>query len=107
MPPTSHPLDGCRAKMERGAEHLAALKTEMDAHWERKPYKIVDDFESVPGYLVRRLESREPPPLRWSLLIGDAVHNMRCVLDYLTCELVLLNHGTATRDTAFPILDAL
>jgi hypothetical protein len=105
MDRVSHPLDGCRAKLQRGGQHFRALHQEFTAYWKRAPYRIVEDRDSQPGYIVQKLQILEAPPVHWSPMIGDVVHNLRCALDYLTCELVLLDGGTVTKSTQFPILD--
>lgn len=43
-------------------------------------------------------------PLRFALLAGDAIHNLRAALDYVIYQLVLADGGTPTRATMFPIL---
>jgi hypothetical protein len=48
-------------------------------------------------------ESVAEIPLRFSLLAGDLVHNLRSALDYLAYQLVRLDNGKPGRRTAWPI----
>ena len=47
------------------------------------------------------------PPLRLHLgvIVGDFLHNLRCGLDHLVWQLVLLNGGEPRRSHQFPICD--
>ncbi len=48
-------------------------------------------------------EMGDPPPLRFGIILGDCVHNLRSSLDVLMWQLVLLRGGTPSRRTQFPI----
>lgn len=83
----------------------AALVAEIDDWRQRAEPRgeptISDDRLS--WQVVFRLAA--PPPLvRWGLLFGDAIHNMRCVLDNLAWQLALL-HGQPSKpkEIYFPI----
>lgn len=86
-------LNGCVAKIERGKEHLEALQSEIGSFLEGKPYSIVSDFKSQPGYCVFRARVNATHPIRWSMLIGDFVHNIRSALDHLVWALALSNRN--------------
>jgi hypothetical protein len=48
--------------------------------------------------------SVEPPiPIEFSIIVGDALHNMRSGLDHLVARLVEIHGGVANRHHAFPI----
>ncbi len=55
------------------------------------------------GDLVHRVEVFDQPPLFWSAIAGDCVHNLRSSLDLLVCEMVRANGRPVTPDTAFYI----
>lgn len=96
-------LSGLQNKLDRAKHHVAEISS------------IVEDITS--GYSravteagqdggVIRYELRGVPvvPVELSAMVGDALHNMRSVLDHLAWELVLRHGGTPTRRTSFPIL---
>ncbi len=75
------------AKFERAAEHLEALKGEMLAFEQSKPYgvreQINDDRTERTLYMVEN----QATPQRFGLIVGDCVHNLRGVLDHLVFNL--------------------
>lgn len=101
-------LDGCRAKHERGVEYLNALETEVAEYLggDPKPYRMWGDFDRERREYVLSGEIVEPiaEPLRWSVTLGDALHNLRSALDHLIWQLVILNTGKrGGRENLFPI----
>jgi hypothetical protein len=106
------PLDGCRAKLDRAAEHLDSLRPEYDA-WFGDGRDIIETVEADepasdggPVWLVSRCaRTVREPPARWGLVVGDALHNMRAALDHLACRLVELAGNSPSLATAFPIWD--
>ncbi|MFQ5873316.1 MAG: hypothetical protein ACE5JL_05900 [Dehalococcoidia bacterium] len=49
---------------------------------------------------IKRIE--DIPPC-WSVIIGEVCHNLRSALDYLVCEVAILNTGNPRINTSFPI----
>lgn len=94
-----------RLKLTRAKEHVDDLTRELLAFEERNPYEGVAEVSDDGLEWWMRAVVREEPNPYWSTVIGDAVHNMRSALDYLTCELVIKNGGTVTTSTQFPIYD--
>ena len=43
--------------------------------------------------------------MRLSVIVGDYIHNLRCVLDHLLHQLVIANGCEPTRRNAFPLFD--
>lgn len=100
-------LRGCRAKLVRAGQHADELGKRKTAFLEAAPTTITADSSSFPGFLIQTVQiPASIPDLEWAVLIGDALHNERCALDYLAHELVLLNGGTPDNNTAFPIFEA-
>jgi hypothetical protein len=95
------PLTGARAKLRRAEEHCHALDGEIRAFFESNPYRVVVDHPADEFYIFRVDRPPAIPDERWSLLIGDCVHNVRCALDYVAWELA----GAHIEDTVtmFPI----
>lgn len=106
-----HPLDGCRAKLARAAEHLDALEKAYGDPYSATALRTYDQWEVFPDghrWRVTYLDDQElpEPNPHWGLIVGDAVHNMRSALDHLACRLV--ERGDPSRDigrVAFPIWD--
>lgn len=85
----THPLDGAKLKVVRAQEHLDALKGEITAYRETKPYRPTADFDEEPGRLVLRATVTHPPPLRLSLFVGDCVANLNAALDHVAWAVAL------------------
>jgi hypothetical protein len=82
---TDDPLIGCRLKLQQAQRHLWDLQAE------------VDQFQE---------SDRDPtPPLHLGVIVGDFLHNLRCGLDHLVWQLVILNGSQPTRSHQFPICD--
>lgn len=101
-------LDGPRAKHERGVKYLDQLHAEVSEYLgsEPKPYRITGNFERDRREYVLKGEVIEPieDPERWSLVLGDALHNLRSALDHLIWQLVILNTGKkGGTENLFPI----
>lgn len=100
-------LDGCNAKVERAREHHRALMEDVLDWLRETPYALDQEFLADSSELVFRLRGEPPsPPLRWSTVIGDVVHNLRSALDHLAWQLVLLDGGQPTLQTQFPIYES-
>lgn len=79
---TDDPLLGCRLKLKEAWLHLQSLDREVEAFRDR------NDPE---------------PPLHLGVIVGDFLHNERCVLDHLVWQLVLLNGRKPNDRSQFPI----
>lgn len=96
-------LDGVQAKLERAASHLEALQDEIRAFFARDPYMVRSDLDCEAGKYRLYFEIREQPPLMWSVILGDLVHNLRSALDHLAWQLVIFSGNKPGRGTQFPI----
>lgn len=98
-----HPLAGVIEKLRRADVHIISLYREIRSYTDTCPYTVAahrDLGDSKAGFTFHITKE---PPLFLSTIVGDAAHNLRCALDYLACELTILNGGTPTRRTQFPI----
>ena len=96
--------DGPRIKVQRAKKHIYELDAEIAEFWRRNPYSVVTEEETDTGDKVWRVKVRIQPPLRWALIVGDAVHNLRSSLDLLVNQLVIAEGRFEPSDkTAFPI----
>jgi hypothetical protein len=101
----AHPLDGSRAKIERAGDHLEELDAVLSRFVKDGGFRIVGEPDGDTGeYVFRCYSNRQPyvpPPRRASLLIGDALHNLRSALDYLIWQLA----EAPSKKNQFPICD--
>ena len=106
-----HPLDGCRAKVRRAIQQVNALDTEFGEITRPELYKIVR-AEINPKTRKQTLrisspiKSLEDIPPHWSVVVGEICHDLRSALDYLACQLAILDTGNlrvCDDDTSFPI----
>jgi hypothetical protein len=83
-----------RAKLARADEHLSALYRETDGWGDSDPFRIVRQSNadgSVHHFSLRF--KAQPDVWRWALLLGDALHNMRCALDHIVYALAIRQTG--------------
>lgn len=97
-------LDGIRAKLDRAHVHLKALQAEIPVFFARDPYEVGMNLDCKAGKCSVHIEVREHPPLAWSVMVGDIVHNLRSALDHLAWQLVLVSGAEPVIGaTQFPI----
>jgi hypothetical protein len=101
-------LHGVWAKYNRAIEQLAALDKEVTTFCkDPRPYGVLATVDRERGRY--RFEIRPAwqagIPLRWGVIIGEIVHDLRSALDHLVSQLVVLNKGSPDRRHFFPILD--
>ncbi len=99
----SHPLDGIAAKLDRAQEHLKALHAQLPAFLDEKPHRFVGYLDPQARRYSIRVIIEKDPPLLWSIIVGDFVHNLRSALDHLIWQLVIVGGGKPTRSNQFPI----
>jgi hypothetical protein len=103
-------LPTVKAKLDRAEHHIDTLDEAIERFIEANPHRTVTQFQqqmsrsSKGAGIVGRVELASPPQ-GLSLIIGDAIQNMRTALDYLAWELVFANGGVPTKSTQFPIND--
>ena len=83
------PIDGPRAKLARAREHVSALKGEFDSWTGMIEHET--GFDPERRQLIVRATAVPDLPLRWSTILGDAIHNYRSVLDHLVWQLARVN----------------
>ncbi len=105
-------LDGSWAKLERAKAHIDTLRAEISETTEGElNLPLRRQYEPEHAAVVWRIES--VPEIRdsWGLLVGDALHNLRCALDHLWWQLALKHLGREptkreAKKVQFPIVDA-
>jgi hypothetical protein len=99
-------LLGIYLKMERSRQHLDQIIL-LDRKYEWIDCKVVfkEDHEKGIGYFVINLPK---PPIEISTLVGDCLHNLRPILDYLIWQMVISNPpNKPDRRNMFPICNTL
>jgi hypothetical protein len=107
-------FSGCRAKIARAWEHRNVLYEEIGPRFfldEANLIEFAGEFDSESEhYIFKITDAPELPRVRLGLLVGDVVHNLRCVLDHLTWQLTLVKTGgqkltgSRARRARFPIV---
>jgi hypothetical protein len=95
-------------KLNRANEHIKAVELCVDDWLRTDAYTIVREINPETGDTVHRAKIKSPPPPEISLLIGDAVHNLRSALDHAVYFLAERSFGTLTAEIEhalmFPIV---
>ena len=94
---------GIILKVNRAHEHFTTLKGEIDAWNERRPYGLVPEVHAHGAKHLLRVRLTEPIDVMWSVLLGEAIHDLRSALDQIVYQLTIANTGKALDRTQFPI----
>ncbi len=93
-------------KVVRAKEHLATITADVHAYLALKPYGVGTKRAPETGRMIYFVANVHPTPLRISATIGDAIHNLRCALDHLAYQLILVGTGKQPSSRVyFPIAD--
>jgi len=103
MPNANDAAAGIFVKIERAKKHLYDLEQLIQEFFTSNPYRIEIHDEASTGDRVFKVRTPHSPPLEWSAIVGDIVHNLRAALDLLICELVRAEGNRVTDTTGFPI----
>ena len=108
------PLDDSSAlwKIDRAKELLDGLDIEVRAWIDTKPYggyTYINPEYTRASFVIK--VHKEPPIIRWSLIVADIIHNLRCALDH-TFWAILQNRFPAglpkgADKLSFPIWDGV
>lgn len=96
-------------KLERAREHLQSLDTKIRGWIEEDTYRYVPKLDPESGKKRIYFEVLQDPPPRYSLIIGDCLHNLHSALDNLVYELATVYTGIdplpeeRAKELAFPI----
>jgi hypothetical protein len=97
------PMEGVKAKIARAEEHMKALDEEWQAFGKTQSYEGYHQFKPDTGEWNCYLSLAEPIPIKLSMILGDALNNMRSSLDHLVGRFVELDGGKVERHHCFPI----
>jgi hypothetical protein len=104
---TADRIRGVRLKIERAKEHVRDLDAAIGDFLRDEPYRLGAKPHPVVeiNHTTLYVAEVKPAPGRLSLLMGDAIHNLRSALDHLAWQLVEAGGGRPDRNTYFPICD--
>ena len=86
--------------------HLKVCEAEAIRYFAQQPGEVVTDTDSDPnGRILLNFRAKIPVPDDISMIIGDALQNLRSSLDYLVWELVLSANKQPGHGHMFPICD--
>ena len=94
-------LAGSWAKLDRAQSHVNKLRRAIVEACDGKPPPRVlstrREFDSNENLILWRAERLPPIGEDWGLMIGDAIHNIRCALDHLWWQLAIDHLGENQR----------
>jgi hypothetical protein len=97
-------LIGIQAKYDRAKEQFDLLRDEMHEFFNKgQPYSFSEEFDSDTWEWVKRVNVNREPPVRFGVVLGDVIHNLRSALDHLMWQVTLLDGGTPNELTQFPV----
>jgi hypothetical protein len=106
-PDFPHRLAGVVAKFNWSKHQFDVLRSEIGEFFDQdpKPHFSRGYFDTDTWEWIELFQVREEPPLRWGVMLGDCVHNLRSALDHLICQLTMLDGGTMAdcAKTQYPI----
>jgi hypothetical protein len=95
-----------QVKVERAKKHVVDLESAVRAFLDSGPYKVGTKRDPQTRKLIYYLTNVQYVPVEVASIAGDAIHNLRSVLDYVAQQLFLLGPnraaGPASHDY-FPI----
>lgn len=103
-------LSSCEAKLVRAREHLETLKAESDLVVHKGGLYTIrvrqTEIDPETGWCSVFLIRHEMPEPRLGVILGDAVHNLRCALDYIVEELAVASGLGPSKERYFPIFES-
>lgn len=99
-------LNSAKQKIERAKYHIADLERQFASFVSEKPHRFVLERDPETGDTLACVEFLKEPPPTLALIVGDAVHNLRCALDHAAWEVVGADGGTQDRHLKFPTGDS-
>lgn len=95
-------LRGCQLKTRRAEFHLNTLRDELASFEKDRPYRITGQFEPDTRDYLFFLEPDQDPAIRWGVIAGDILNNLRSALDHLVYALATLKTPDP-KGTRFPV----
>ncbi|HWY87422.1 MAG TPA: hypothetical protein VNX28_11890 [Gemmataceae bacterium] len=99
-------LVGIRAKIERAKFHIREVESRFNTFLETAPYEITPRKEPNRAKVSHYVTKYSELPIDIPIIAGEAIHQLRSVLDHLICQLVESNGGTSHKRNQFPVFDS-
>lgn len=96
-------FESAKLKLKRADHHIADLEREFKAFVSSKPYTCGVHNDSDTGKVFVEIVLNDLFPEAIPVIIGDAINNLRCVLDHVVWALVGWDGGKQDRHTKFPM----
>ena len=98
-------LDGINGKIQRADENVRNLDTEISVFLlaNPHPYRVVKEFQNNGRDYVFKLYGELKVPLRFAVLAGEIIYQLRSSLDHLLWALVEKQGATHKSSHQFPI----
>jgi len=99
-------LDGVSAKIKRAEENINQLNAEIESFLRdnQTPYTVVGQLQPNATEYIFTVRGELNVPVRFSVLAGEVVHQLRSSLDHLAHSLVVQHiRSEPAWNTAFPI----
>jgi hypothetical protein len=101
-----HPFSHAQLKVERAKKHITDLEERIRTSPDTYPPSLKIDGETGEQFLYYALTDRTFKR-EIALIAGDAIHNLRCALDFAWCGVIKQFSPTSlTRWTQFPVPDS-
>lgn len=91
-----------KLKVRRAEKHIQEFRAECEAFFKSKPFSLFHEPSPQGVGYKTKLRLERPIPDEISVIVGDALFQLRSALDVLTCCLATANGASDTRGTYFP-----
>jgi hypothetical protein len=96
-----------RVRIERAKRHIAELNTAIGSFFNSQPYEVTNKRDPDTKRLIYYLLRVENTPAELSVIVGDALHNLRSALDHLMLLITLANGQPPGDNLYFPVSDSV
>lgn len=93
------------SKLNRADEHIRDLKTRWDVFRKANPIAVTRQDYGELGYVNVFVDHVPEVPVEFSLILGDALFNLRSSLDHAVCRIIESSGKTPDTHACFPIFE--
>src|SRR5687768_8096129 len=97
------PVYAIAEKLNRAKEHIEQLRAEVSAFLNEAPHRELVNYDASAAQAFRDFHQARHIPARFSIIAGEAIHQLRSSLDHLVSALIIADEGAPTVDSQFPI----
>src|ERR1700683_2196431 len=99
-------LQGVDLKISRAKSHLSDLERTIKGAFDSERYQFRFEYDAKATKHPLWVDPFPLIPPEWSVIIGEILFNLRSALDHLAYQLVILDKGTPTDQTKFPVRES-